>query len=71
MGKFGLRPAESLLSKRIVVVEGPTDVTLIRELVELHSGGHQTIMICWSFLQEEKSRFRSLVCCWKNLVRRG
>lgn len=38
MGKFGLRPAESLLSKRIVVVEGPTDVTLIRELVELHSG---------------------------------
>lgn len=38
MGRFGLRPAESLLSKRIAVVEGPTDVTLIRELVELQSG---------------------------------
>ncbi len=37
LGKYGLRPAESLLSKKVVVVEGPIDVTLIRELVELHT----------------------------------
>lgn len=38
LGKYGLRPPEALLSKRVVVVEGPNDVTLLRELVELHTG---------------------------------
>lgn len=37
-GRYGLRPPEALLSKRVVVVEGPSDVTLLRELVELHTG---------------------------------
>lgn len=37
-GRYGLRPPEALLSKRVVVVEGPNDVTLLRELVELHTG---------------------------------
>lgn len=37
-GKYGLRPPEALLSKRVVVVEGLNDVTLLRELVELHTG---------------------------------
>lgn len=34
LSKYGMRPAEALLSKKVVVVEGPTDVTLIRVLYE-------------------------------------
>lgn len=37
-GRYGLRPPEALLAKRVVVVEGPNDVTLLRELVELKTG---------------------------------
>jgi hypothetical protein len=37
-GRYGLRPPEALLAKRVVVVEGPSDVTLLRELVELKTG---------------------------------
>lgn len=38
LGKFGLRLAEALLAKRVIVVEGPNDVTVIRTLIELHKG---------------------------------
>jgi hypothetical protein len=38
LGKYGLRPPEALLSKRVVIVEGPNDVTLIRELIDIHTG---------------------------------
>lgn len=37
LGKFGLRPAESLLARRIIVVEGPNDVNTLRTLIELHT----------------------------------
>lgn len=37
-GRYGLRPPEALLAKRVVVVEGPSDVTLLRELVEIKTG---------------------------------
>jgi predicted ATP-dependent endonuclease of OLD family len=37
-GRFGLTPAEALLSKKVLVVEGPNDVTLFRTLVELQTG---------------------------------
>lgn len=37
-GRYGLRPPEALLAKRVVVVEGPSDATLLRELVELETG---------------------------------
>ncbi|EHN63709.1 ATP-dependent endonuclease family protein [Comamonas testosteroni ATCC 11996] len=36
-GKYGLRPPEALLSKRVVVVEGANDVTLLRELIEIQT----------------------------------
>ena len=38
LGKYGLKPAEALLADRVVVVEGPNDVTLLRTLVELQTG---------------------------------
>lgn len=38
LGRYGLRPPEALLAKRVVVVEGPSDATLLRELVELQTG---------------------------------
>ncbi len=38
LGKFGLRPAEALLAKRCIVVEGHNDVNIVRALIELHTG---------------------------------
>jgi hypothetical protein len=38
LGKYGLKPAEALLANKVVVVEGPNDVTFVRTLVELHTG---------------------------------
>jgi hypothetical protein len=38
LGKYGLKPAEALLADKVVVVEGPNDVTLLRTLVELQTG---------------------------------
>jgi predicted ATP-dependent endonuclease of OLD family len=38
IGKYGLKPAEALLANKVVVVEGQTDVTLLRTLVELKTG---------------------------------
>lgn len=38
MGKFGLTPAEALLARKVVIVEGPLDVTFIRILTELQTG---------------------------------
>lgn len=37
LGKYGLRPPEALLSRKVVVVEGANDVTLIRELIEIET----------------------------------
>ncbi len=37
-GRYGLKPAEALLAHRVVVVEGPNDVTILRTLVELETG---------------------------------
>lgn len=34
-GKYGLMPIESLLCKKVIVVEGPNDVTLLRTAIEL------------------------------------
>ena len=38
LGKYGLKPAEALLADKVVVVEGPNDVTLLRTLIELQTG---------------------------------
>lgn len=38
LGKFGLRPAEALLAKRVVVVEGANDANFLRTLIELETG---------------------------------
>lgn len=38
LGRFGFKPAEVLLSRKVLVVEGTNDVTLIRTLIELQSG---------------------------------
>lgn len=38
IGKYGLKPSEALLCKKVVVVEGPNDVTLLRTLIEIESG---------------------------------
>lgn len=38
IGKYGLRPAEALLARRVIVVEGPNDVNVLRILIELHTG---------------------------------
>ena len=38
LGKYGLRPSEALLADKVVVVEGLSDVTLLRTLIELKSG---------------------------------
>ncbi|GAB2589703.1 hypothetical protein GCM10027034_22730 [Ramlibacter solisilvae] len=48
LGKFGLRPAEALLAKRVVVVEGPNDVNFLRALIELQTNlapEHQDLLI--------------------------
>ena len=34
LSKYGLRPAEALLARRVIVVEGPNDVSAVRALVE-------------------------------------
>jgi predicted ATPase len=38
LGKYGLVPAEALLAKRVIVVEGSIDVVVLRKLVELRTG---------------------------------
>jgi hypothetical protein len=38
LGKFGLRPAEALLAEKVIVVEGPNDVTVVRTLIGLKAG---------------------------------
>ena len=38
LGKYGLKPAEALLANKVVVVEGPNDVTFLRTLIELQTG---------------------------------
>jgi len=38
IGRYGLKPAEALLANKVVVVEGPTDVTFLSTLVELKTG---------------------------------
>jgi len=37
LGRFGFKPAEALLSRKVLVVEGANDVTLVRMLIELHT----------------------------------
>lgn len=37
-GKYGLKPAEALLASKVLVVEGPIDVALVRKLIELDTG---------------------------------
>ncbi len=36
--QFGIRASEPLLSRRVIVVEGPADATILGELCELHTG---------------------------------
>jgi len=38
LGKFGLSPAEALLAQKVVVVEGPNDVTVLRALIRMKTG---------------------------------
>lgn len=38
IGKYGLKPSEALLCKKVVLVEGPSDVALLRTLIEIESG---------------------------------
>jgi predicted ATP-dependent endonuclease of OLD family len=38
LAKFGLRPAEALLSQRVLIVEGPNDANFLRTLIELDRG---------------------------------
>lgn len=35
LGRYGLKPAEALLANKVVIVEGPNDVTFLRTLIEL------------------------------------
>lgn len=37
LGNYGLKPAEALLADKVVVVEGPSDVTFLRTLFELET----------------------------------
>jgi len=37
LSKYGLRPAEALLARRCIVVEGPNDVNVLRALIDLHT----------------------------------
>jgi predicted ATP-dependent endonuclease of OLD family len=38
LGRFGLTAAEALMADKVVVVEGPNDVTILRTLIELKTG---------------------------------
>ena len=38
LGTHGLKVAEALLADRVVIVEGPNDVTIVRTLIELKTG---------------------------------
>ena len=38
LAKFGLRPAEALLSQRVLIVEGANDANFLRTLIELDRG---------------------------------
>ncbi|SFP46612.1 AAA domain-containing protein, putative AbiEii toxin, Type IV TA system [Variovorax sp. OK605] len=38
LGKYGLRPAEALLSRKVVIVEGANDVITLRTLIECYDG---------------------------------
>lgn len=37
LGRFGFKPAEALLAKKVLVVEGPNDLTLVRTLIDLYT----------------------------------
>ncbi len=38
ISRYGLTTAEAMLSRKILLVEGPADITLFRTLIELHTG---------------------------------
>ncbi|WP_169742143.1 TOPRIM nucleotidyl transferase/hydrolase domain-containing protein, partial [Arenimonas malthae] len=38
LGQFGLRPIEALLAKKVILVEGPSDVALVRSLFRVWFG---------------------------------
>lgn len=38
LGKFGLKPAEAMVSKKVIIVEGANDATVVRSFINLYSG---------------------------------
>lgn len=75
LGKFGLKPAEALLARRVIVVEGPNDTTVARTLIELHknstperldylvlpAGGKGSVVELCVLLEEIGAEWRALL----------